>query len=126
MKTTKATNTLRAQKTRRVILVRDTPLKAEDPLEKTVEKKVKDYANKKGFYVRKFVSPSQRSVPDDLFISPIGAVFFIEFKRKGKKATPKQLIEHEKIRANHGIVYVVDNVEDGKGIIDVYDRPQFL
>lgn len=87
-------------------------------LEKDIEKKVCDYAKKLGFYVRKFTSPAQRAVPDRLFINPHGVVFFIEFKQKGKKPTPLQEHEHKQIRENEGMVFIVDSVVDGLGILE--------
>lgn len=90
------------------------------PLEKEVEGPVKDYARSKKFYVRKFKSENNRSVPDDLFATPKGTVFFIEFKRPGKKATPAQQDEHAFMRRNNLRVHVIDNVEDGKTLIDDY------
>jgi hypothetical protein len=78
------------------------------------------YAKSLGFYVRKFVSPANRSVPDRLFISPSGVVFFIEFKRKGKKPTEDQAREHKEIQAHSVAVHVIDNVEDGKTLIGSY------
>jgi hypothetical protein len=87
-------------------------------LEKEIEKKICDYAKSKGCYVRKFVSPNNRSVPDRLIIAPGGAVGFLEVKRGGCKPTKAQ--EHEmelltKIGANVGWC---DNVHDGKQFID--------
>ena len=87
-------------------------------LEKDIEKSVKAYARTKGFLAFKFVSPGHNFVPDGLFISPTGKVFFIEFKREGGKPTSGQLREHVRIRANGVEVFVVDNVEQGKGIVD--------
>ena len=88
------------------------------PLEREVEKPVKDYARSKGFYVRKFKSQNNRSVPDDIFATPIGRVFFVEFKRPKKEPTPAQLDEHDIMRKNNLDVYVIDNVEAGKRLID--------
>ncbi|MBT9159031.1 MAG: hypothetical protein DDT26_00280 [Dehalococcoidia bacterium] len=90
------------------------------PLERAVEKPVKDYARSRGFYVRKFKSANNRSVPDGIFATPFGVVFFIEFKRPGKRATPAQADEHAFMRQRKLTVYVVDNVTDGKKIIDTY------
>ena len=59
-------------------------------LEKEIEKKIVNYAKSKNFLAYKFTSPSNRSVPDRLFISPTGNIFFIEFKRKGKIPTKLQ------------------------------------
>lgn len=90
------------------------------PLESDVEKPVKDYARSKGFYVRKFKSANNRSVPDDIFSTPKGVVFFIEFKRPGKVATPAQADEHKYMQKHRLRVHVIDNVQDGKTLIDDY------
>lgn len=89
-------------------------------LEKEVEGPVKDYARAKGLYVRKFQSENNRSVPDDIFGTPKGVVFFIEFKRPGKKPTPAQADEHELMRKKNLKVHVIDNVQEGKALIDQY------
>lgn len=88
------------------------------PLEKDVEGPVKDYARSKKCYVRKFKSENNRSVPDDLFSTPKGRVFFIEFKRPGKTATEAQADEHEMMREHGLTVFVVDNIELGKKVVD--------
>ena len=87
-------------------------------LEKEIEKKVCDYAKSKGCLVYKFVSPAHRGVPDRMFITPKGRVFFIEFKAPGKK--PTQLQEHEmgKINSAGGCAVWVDNVVGAKFHVD--------
>ena len=90
-----------------------------NPLESYIESKVCDYAKSKGCLVYKFTSPSRRSVPDRMFIAPGGHVWFIEFKRLGLKPTPGQEVEIEKIRSKGGIVRVVDEVREGKRIVDL-------
>ena len=82
-------------------------------LEKDIEKKVCDYAKEKGLLVYKFTSPARAAVPDRMFITPAGTVFFVEFKRGGQKATPAQEREHARLRGHNVAVYVVDNVEEG-------------
>jgi hypothetical protein len=89
-----------------------------NPLEKVIEAKVCEHAKKLGCYVRKFTSPSHRSVPDRMIITPNGIVFFIEFKRKGEVPTAGQVVEIEKIRKMGVKVFVVDAVEDGKNVVD--------
>lgn len=93
------------------------------PLEKDIETKVAKYAKEKGFITYKFTSPSNRSVPDRLFISPRGRITFIEFKRKGK--LPTELQQHTiDIMLERGVdVKVVDNYELGKQTIEewLYD-----
>ena len=88
-------------------------------LEKDIEKSVCDYAKFKGIEVYKFVSPGHRSVPDRMFILPEGVVFFIEFKATGKKATPLQAREHDRLRRIGCHVYVVDDIDIGKLTIEL-------
>lgn len=90
-------------------------------LEKKIEKTVCDYAKSKGFLAYKFTSPARAAVPDRLMISPMGKVFFVEFKAEGKKATPAQLREHDRLRTNRVEVFVVDNVTQGKGVVDLME-----
>lgn len=90
-----------------------------DPLEKDIEKKVCDFAKTLGMLAYKFTSPARRSVPDRLFVVPGGRVFFVEFKRKGKKPSPAQEAEIAKLRGKGATVHVVDNVLDGKRVIEL-------
>ena len=87
-------------------------------LERDIEKTVKEYARSKGFLAYKFTSPGHSFVPDGLFISPTGTVFFIEFKRPGGKATTGQLREFVRIEKHNVAVSVVDNVQVGIRIVD--------
>jgi hypothetical protein len=87
-------------------------------LERDVEKSLKRYAESKGWLTRKWTSPGHAFVCDQIFIAPGGKVVFVEMKRPGGKATPGQLREHEKLRNQGCTVYVIDNVEDGKRMID--------
>lgn len=99
-------------------------MKDEGPLERDIEKKVVAYAKSLGCLVYKFTSPSQRSVPDRLFIMPNGrGVFFIEFKRLGCKPTASQEVEIEKIKRQGISVFVVDDVASGRVVVDtmMYD-----
>jgi hypothetical protein len=93
-------------------------MKNPDPLEKDIEKRVCAYARERKFLCYKFTSPAQSHIPDRIFITPAGVVFMVEFKRKGKKPTPAQDVEITKIRATGVQVNVVDNVEQGKRLID--------
>ncbi len=86
--------------------------------ESVIETKVKEHAEGLGFLVYKFVSPGRRGVPDKLFVSPSGVVFFIEFKQLGKKPEPCQVREIKYLRDNNAYVFTVDKIDYGKGIID--------
>ncbi len=88
-------------------------------LEKDIEKKVCDYAKSKGVMAYKFTSPARAAVPDRLFIGPDGVIFFIEFKRGGQKPTEAQEREHNRLRGHKVNVFVVDNVDSGKMVIDM-------
>ena len=75
-------------------------------LEKQIEAKVCDYAKERGM-----------AVPDRMFIYN-GRVFFIEFKRGGQKPTDAQEREHDRLRQQKINVFVIDDVEKGKWVID--------
>jgi hypothetical protein len=57
-------------------------------------------------------------VPDRLFVLPNGKMFFVEFKREGEKPTPAQEREHHRLRQHKVSVWVIDNVIDGKEMVD--------
>ena len=86
--------------------------------ESRIERIVSAYAIKLGCYARKFSSPAQRGVPDRIFISPGGLLFFIEFKSPGKKMSALQEREKRLIEKCSALHFVVDNVTTGKQIID--------
>ena len=88
-------------------------------LEKEIEAKVCDYAKTKNVLVYKFTSPNRMAVPDRLFIRPDGRVWFCEFKREGQKPTPAQDREHHRLRQHKISVFVIDNVEDGKLMVNM-------
>jgi Holliday junction resolvase len=78
--------------------------------EKDIEAKVVEWAKKNGWLTFKFVSPSQRGVPDRIFIKD-GFIVFIEFKAPGKKPTQLQAHMIRKLRDAECEVHVCDSVE---------------
>ena len=88
-------------------------------LEKEIEARVCEYARGKGVLAYKFTSPARAAVPDRLFIAKDGRVWFCEFKAEGKKPTPAQEREHTRLRQQNVTVFVIDNVSEGKTMIDV-------
>ena len=88
-------------------------------LEKQIESKVCEYARSKGVLTYKFTSPARAAVPDRLFIAPDGRVWFCEFKRGGQKPTAAQEREHARLREQRVNVFVIDNVIEGKNMIDL-------
>ena len=57
--------------------------------ESEIEKKVSNYAKTQGWLSYKFVSPSNRGVPDRIYLKA-GKCIFIEFKAPKKKPTKLQ------------------------------------
>lgn len=83
-------------------------------LEKDVEKACKQWARDHGWWVRKFKSPGNRSAPDDLFARKFPGTsrkLAVEFKKLGKKSTPKQLDEQRWMREAGWEVYEIDSYE---------------
>ena len=89
-------------------------------LEKQIEAAVCNYAKSKGILAYKFTSPARAAVPDRMFVQPDGKIFFIEFKRDGQVPTPAQYREHNRLRGHNVNVFVVDNVVEGKWVIDTF------
>ena len=90
-----------------------------DALERDIEGAVCKYAVTRGMLHYKFTSPARAAVPDRLFINQHGKAFMVEFKRHGKKPTPAQDREIAKLRAQNVNVFVVDNVDDGRAVVDM-------
>lgn len=86
-------------------------------LESEIERKVGEHAKRRGWLVRKWSSPGQKGVPDRLYFRS-GAVLLIEFKAPGKRPTELQKREHDRLQAQGFPVHVIDNVEDGKALVD--------
>ena len=86
-------------------------------LEKVLEKKIVQRAKELGFLTYKFNSPSKRGVPDRIFISSMGKLFFIEFKSSGGKLSELQKYEIDKLRTHGQTIYVVDNLNNGLNIL---------
>lgn len=91
-------------------------------LESSVENPVVAYAKKKGVLVRKMNGIGFRGWPDRLFIFKGGVSCWVEFKAPGKlknlSANQQEIIKQLEALGQH--VYVVDNKEVGKEIIDRY------
>ena len=86
--------------------------------ESIIEKRVCQYAEDNGFITYKFVSPGRAHVPDRIFIDTTGRIFFIEFKATGEEPRPAQRKEIDRIAGHNAMVFVVADVDYGKGIIN--------
>lgn len=89
-------------------------------LESKIEGVVARYAKSKGYITQKFSSCIFRGLPDHLFIAPYGLILFVEFKRLGAKPTERQSLVINKLTNQGCLVFVIDNIEDGKKLIDKY------
>lgn len=90
-------------------------------LERDIEEDNCVYARKRyGAMALKFTSPQRNNVPDRIFLFPHNIHFFIEYKATGKKASDGQKREHKRLRDRGHQVYVVDDVDQGRKIIDTY------
>jgi len=93
----------------------------DSPLEKIIEGKVRNHALGKEWSVFKFSSPATPSVCDRIFINRWGVVLFIEFKQKDKKLTPKQQQHADELTAHRANVFMIDNIDDGKALVDKWN-----
>lgn len=89
--------------------------------EMVIERTVCRYAETLGWLAYKFTSPSQRGVPDRMFIKD-GKVIFIEFKSTGFKPSKLQNYVINKIREHGAPVYIVDNIEQGMEIFNNFEN----
>ncbi len=91
---------------------------------KTEEGKLQDksiaYANKSGIrHIRLYFGPGiQTGWPDVIFLVPGGFPIFIEFKAPGKVPTKKQEIKLGYLEDLEYAVFVIDDFNDFKKIID--------
>tara|TARA_R110000868_G_C10774603_1_gene754997 strand:- start:6 stop:452 length:447 start_codon:yes stop_codon:yes gene_type:complete len=104
-------------------LVKTPPLQTQIVMsaERLLEQRAVNYAIKHGIYTRKFTSPSNRAVPDRVFIAN-GNTLFLEFKAYGKRPTEAQLKEIYLINAAGGLASWVDTFSLVEGFLDKLKR----
>lgn len=85
--------------------------------EKYIEQMLCRIIREMGGTAYKFVSPNRRGVPDRICLLPGGEMFFVEVKSRGKKPSPLQEIEIEKLRKLGFSVYVLDSVGEISNLI---------
>jgi len=74
------------------------------------------FAVKRGWFVVKIMACSIDSMPDRLHHRK-GVTLYIEYKKPGEQARPKQEKRHRELRAQGIPVHVVDNLEDAYVIL---------
>ena len=85
--------------------------------ENRIEAAVCNYAEQKGFLVRKYNAPGVQGVPDRIFWGH-GQCFLIEFKAPGGKLSAQQDREIGKLREHGATVFVVEDISYGETLID--------
>lgn len=85
--------------------------------EKEIEAHVNKHAKETGWLQYKFVSPGKRGVPDRMYFFQ-GHCLMVEFKKLGKKPTALQEKEMRLLRKAGVTCEVVDNVTEGKYLLD--------
>lgn len=88
--------------------------------EKSIEAAVTKYAKAQGCLCYKFVSPSNRGVPDRIIIGPTGKVLFLELKAPGKVPTPLQAHTLQQMFDKGAAAHWADSLDNAKVLIRVY------
>jgi hypothetical protein len=76
--------------------------------ESEIESAWRKHYKAKGWLMLKWVSPGFVGVPDRIVLGPGPTFFFVEFKAKGEKPTPKQEKVHNLLRSFGFTVEVID------------------
>jgi hypothetical protein len=82
-----------------------------------IQSNVVEYARGLGVLVVRINQDAHRGWPDRMFLKN-GGIVFIEFKAPGEKPTLIQDLIHEQLRDQGFAVVVVDNISEGRIIID--------
>ena len=93
--------------------------------EKYLERALCDGMKELGGVAYKFVSPGHRGVPDRMCVLPGGQVVFVELKSYGKKPTPLQEIEINRLKDLGFEVLVIDSTEK-LGVLPSHLRQKYL
>ena len=79
--------------------------------EKDVEQALVQAVKKIGGMCPKFVSPGTNGMPDRIALLPGGRMGFIEVKAPKKKPRPRQVRQHQRLKALGFPVFVLDDPE---------------
>jgi hypothetical protein len=85
--------------------------------ESKIEEAVCDYAESKGWTVRKYVTPGHKGAPDRIFRQK-GKVFWIEFKGPHGGLSALQEREIQRIKNDGLVCYIIDSIDKGLLAID--------
>lgn len=90
-------------------------------LEKDIENYLRLQVKDRGGMAYKFSSPNHRSVPDRMIVFP-DLVMYAEVKMYGKKPTPKQWVELERLADYKQLVCYVDSMAGVDVMLQTIDR----
>lgn len=79
--------------------------------EAKIEEKLVKFCRAHGILTYKFASPSNRGVPDRIFIHG-GVVLFLELKRPGNVATELQKLHIQRITQAGGLAFVASSYDE--------------
>jgi len=89
--------------------------------ESKTEKAVCNYAEEKGYLVRKLKWADRRGAPDRFFAHRLASnPFMIEFKAPGESLRPDQAREIPKLWDVGLTVYIIDSEREGRAVIDAH------
>lgn len=92
-------------------------------LEASIEDSVCDYAEHTCHHiVRKINNRAEGGWPDRVFVTPWGRHYYIEFKRPDEPPRPLQRYRIGLLIAYQCEVFVVDNVEEGKRVVNYFEE----
>tara|TARA_R110000744_G_scaffold55770_6_gene117885 strand:- start:444 stop:782 length:339 start_codon:yes stop_codon:yes gene_type:complete len=97
-----------------------TIIKKAEITEVDIEKTFVKYAKKKGCHALKLIFLNKKGFPDRTILCPQGRILFIEFKRKGKKQSPVQIIVMELLKSLGFDYYVCDAKGQAEKILDEF------
>lgn len=80
--------------------------------EKTIEAYLRDRVKEIGGKAYKFVSPGNDGVPDRLVCLPGGRAIFVELKAHGKKPTPLQIVQMNRLSGLGFSVWTIDSKDE--------------
>lgn len=84
--------------------------------ESDIETAGTNFAIRRGWFVVKLMQCNIDSMPDRLHHRK-GVTLYIEYKKPGEPAKPKQIKRHNELRAQGIPVHVVDNLDDAYDLL---------
>ena len=88
--------------------------------EADIENAYVKYAKSKNCQALKLIYLNKKGFPDRTTICPNGNILFIEFKRKGKKQSPNQIIAQKLLESFNFEYHVCDEIGQAERILDEF------